>query len=204
MSEGDLLLMLPDDEVGDSALEALRAAGIVTGSGEFVSGVGLDALVARRVAADDVPIYVEHGIADIGVARSEVLYEADVGVYRPFTFTFGIHPIALIAPKGTTLAALGRRHLVRVGTGLSRYARDRFAGLGWQAELIRVRGSLRTAALLGLCDAVIDVVSDREALERDGLVVLEEFGTSEIKLIANRATNRQRMIVIEKLVERLR
>jgi ATP phosphoribosyltransferase len=204
MGDRDLLLMLPDDDVGDLALGAFRETGLFVGSGELLGGRALGAdLIARRVASADVPVYVDHGIADLGVARTEVLYEARVGVYRPHTFSVGAHPIALIAPAGTSLAALGRRHLVRVGTGLSQYARDRFAALGWRAELIHVQGSLRTAALLGLCDAVIDVVTDVDALERDGLVVLQELGRSEIKLIVNRATNRDRMLVIEQLVAKL-
>lgn len=200
MSDRDLLLMLPDDEVGDMVFSVFREAGLLTGSGEFVGG---DGIVARRVTPEDVPVYVDHGVADLGVARTEVLYEADVEVYRPFTFRQGSRRLALLAPEGTTLDALGRRHLVRIGTRLSRFARDRFAALGWQAELIRIRGSLRVAAQLGLCDAVIDVVADEEALAQDGLVVLEELGRSEVKLIANRATNHRRMLVIERLVERL-
>ena len=205
-----LRLALPRSIYGEQALDALQAVGLAGHEKDGPETPDSDAtallgcgLTIHWLHPDDIPIYVDHGVVDLGVARTEVLYEAGVMVYRPYTFPFGSRAVALITPTTSGLKDLARRPLVRVATRYRRFAKDRFAALGWTAELIPLAGSLHVAPGLGLVDAIIDVVEDDEDLARLGLHTVARLGETQVKLITNRASSSRRMHFIEKLVAHL-
>lgn len=213
--ERPLRMMLPRHALGQHVREAMGRAGLVLSQrlredGQMhvdddprvLSALGCP-LGSLTLAEEDIPIYVEHGVAEVGVVRAHLLHETDVEVYRPFTFDFEAGSLALVAPQTTTLEELASMPLQRVATRYRRFARDTFTGRGWNVELIPISAAVELAPLLGLADAVLMVVDDRRALERRGLHVVEEVGVCRAKLIANRAIGRHRMRVIERLIELL-
>lgn len=207
-SERPLRLILPEGPVGHQIWETLLAAGLPLQRQGHRSlhrcepareqlGVALELLVLHH---DDIPAYVEHGLADLGVASAEVLFEANAYVYRPYTFSFEQWPVVLAAPENTDLASLVRLHRLRVATRYRRLAREHFAGRGWPAEIIGLGGDPCQAVALGLASAALTVLRNPEVLEGYGLRVVEEVDRSQLKLIANRAASRTRMSLIERLV----
>ena len=210
-----LRLMLPGGALGAWTRDALHVSGLslshrLGGSGDFqeddseeirqVLGCSISSMT---LSESNIPIYVEHGIADLGVVRTHILHEAGVKVYRPFTFGFDAGELALVAREGVELDDLSARPFVRVATPWRRFARDIFASRGWNVELIHLGREVALAPLLGLADVVLMVVEDRRVLEQHGLAVVEPLGPMHAKLIANRATGRQRLRLIERLVSHL-
>lgn len=207
-----LRLVLPGGALGAWTRDALHTAGLTLSqrlhesgelhtddSGPIREALGC-ALSSISLPEADIPIYVEHGVVDLGVVRTHLLHEANVKVYRPFTFGFEAGEVALVARQGTEMAELRARPHVRIATPYRRFARGVFASLGWNVELIPLSSEVALAPVLGLADAVLMLVEDARALEDRGLVVLESLGPARAKLIANRATGHQRLRVIERLV----
>ncbi len=212
---GFLRLVLPDEALGAWTREALNAAGLslsqrLPGGRDFVLdddplivdwlGFGLASLTVHEA---DIPVYVEHGVADLGVARQHVLRERDARVYRPFTFSFEAGVMALVAPEGTELGKLVERPHLRVATPWRHTAQDFFASRGWNVELIALTQEVELAPLLGLADAVLMAVEDELALTRQGLAIVEPIAPCRAKLLANRATGRERLAQIARLVDLL-
>ena len=219
MSAGDvsrpLRLVLPGGALGAWTRDALHTSGLslshrLRASGEFQSDDSESirqvlgcALASMTLPENDIPIYVEHGVADLGVVRTHILHEAGVKVYRPFTFGFDAGELSLVAKEGIQMEDLAAKPFVRVATPWRRFARDVFASRGWNVELIHLSSEVALAPLLGLADAVLMVVEDRRVLHDHGLDVVESLGPMHAKLIANRATGRQRLRLIERLVSHL-
>lgn len=221
MSEGEeqtrpLRLVLPGGALGAWTRDALHSAGLTlshrlnesgelhTDDSEAIRAALGCSLASISLPEADVPIYVEHGVVDLGVVRTHLLHEADVKVYRPFTFGFEAGEVALVAREGVEMADLTARPYVRIATPYRRFARSVFASRGWNVELIPLSREVSLAPLLGLSDAVLMLVEDPRALADMGLAVVESLGPTRAKLIANRATGHGRIRVIERLVARLR
>ncbi len=218
MSESNLprlRLALPKGRLTERTLDFLRGVGLpieaeITRSRRLlhdISAATVEPLGCRLevllIKNTDVPVYVEHGVADIGVVGTDALYEADVEVYRPWTFPYGSCDIALAAPAGVDAGTLRRRPWLRVATKYKRYARDHFAGRGVSAEIIPLSGSVELAPTLGLADAILDLVETGQTLRENGLEVVEVVGRTEVKLIANRALSTPAAEAVERLILRL-
>jgi ATP phosphoribosyltransferase len=209
-----LRLALPKGRVLPPLQAALRAIGLelaedletsrrlVVPVAEGRSGLGFD-LEILLLKNQDVPIYVEHGVAEIGAAGTDLLYESGVSVFRPYTFPFASCRIVLAARQDQTLVELRRLPLLRVATKYVRYTRDHFARLGWPAEIIPLSGSVELAPVLGLADAIVDLSETGKTLRENGLGVLDVIGQSQLKLIGNRAMGRTTTRRVEQLVAAL-
>ncbi len=210
-----LRLVLPGGALGAWTRDAFHLVGLslshhLNESGEFHvddsdsihSALGCP-LASMTLPEADIPIYVEHGVADLGVVRTHILHEAGVGVYRPFTFGFDAGELALVARQGTTMQSLSARPFVRVATPWRQFARDVFASRGWNVELIHLSREVALAPILGLSEAVLMVVEDPRSLAERGLEVVESLGPMHAKLIANRASGRQSLQLINRLVNQL-
>ncbi|MBH24877.1 MAG: ATP phosphoribosyltransferase [Myxococcales bacterium] len=210
-----LRFALPKGRLQRRALAALRDAGLaipedVTETRKLILdvstytqdklGCGMELLLLKN---SDVPIYVEHGVADIGVAGTDSLYEADVRVYRPYTFPFGSCTIAIAGPTGLDYEALTQTPVLRVATKFRRFARDHFASQGIAAEIIPLSGSVELAPVLGLADVILDLVETGRTLREHKLHVLKPVGRTHIKLIANATLSHERLGHVERLVQLL-
>lgn len=161
-------------------------------------GCGLELLLLKN---SDVPVYVEHGVADIGVVGTDALYEADVHVYRPFTFPFGSCAISIAAPRGVTRDELYKRPNLRIATKYRRYARDHFTAQGLVTEIIPLSGSVELAPVLGLADAILDLVESGQTIRDNNLVIIETIEKTYVKLITNATIGSERMVFIDRLIQ---
>jgi ATP phosphoribosyltransferase len=155
----------------------------------------------------DVPTYVEHGAADIGITGKDVLLEqSEREVYELLDLGFG-HCRMVVAARqgddalGESLRRLGR---VRVATKYPRIAARHFADTGRQAEIVEVKGSVELAPLTGLVDGVVDLTASGRTLSENHLEVVEEIVECTARLIANPVAHKLKAAEIDSLVERIR
>jgi ATP phosphoribosyltransferase len=155
----------------------------------------------------DVPTYVEHGAADLGITGKDVLLEqAEREVYELLDLGFGRCTMVVAARAGDdalgeSLRRLGR---VRVATKYPRIAGDWFAGTGRQAEIVEVKGSVELAPLTGLVDGIVDLTASGRTLVENHLEVVEEIQVCTARLIANPVAHKLKADAIDALVGRMR
>ena len=158
------------------------------------------------VKAGDVPIYVESGAADLGVAGTDVLREANPDVLEPLELGYGACRLAVAAPRDAGYPVLAGGITPRVATKYPRLARQHFAALGRSVEIIEVGGSVEVAPLLGLSHWIVDLVDTGETLRANGLIEHETILRVSATLIANRASQKlkleRHLVVMERLSER--
>jgi ATP phosphoribosyltransferase len=155
----------------------------------------------------DVPTYVEHGAADLGITGKDVLLEqSEREVYELLDLGFGECRMVVAARAGDDALgeALRRLGRVRVATKYPRIASRWFAGTGRQAEIVEVKGSVELAPLTGLVDGIVDLTASGRTLAENGLEVTEEIGVCTARLIANPVAHKLKAREIDALVERIR
>src|SRR4051794_15636031 len=155
----------------------------------------------------DVPTYVEHGAADIGITGKDVLLEqSEREVYELLDLAFGTCRMVVAARAGADPLGepLRRRGSVRIATKYPRIASDHFTSTGRQAEIVEVKGSVELAPLTGLADAIVDLTATGTTLRENNLVEHEQIGTMTARLIANPVAHKLKAAEIDALVERLR
>jgi len=155
----------------------------------------------------DVPTYVEHGSADIGITGKDVLLEQEGrNVYELLDLGYGECRMVVAAreggdPIGDALRRLGR---VRVATKYPRVAARHFADTGRQAEIVEVKGSVELAPLTGLVDAIVDLTATGRTLDENGLKVTEEIALCTARLIANPVAHKLKAAQIDAIVGKVR
>jgi ATP phosphoribosyltransferase len=155
----------------------------------------------------DVPTYVEHGSADIGITGKDVLLEqSQRNVYELLDLGFGHCRMVVAAPEGgdpieSALRRLGR---VRIATKYPRIAAQHFAATGRQAEIVEVKGSVELAPLTGLVDGIVDLTATGTTLAENGLREVEEIETCTARLIANPVAHKLKADEIDVLVGKVR
>lgn len=149
---------------------------------------------------DDVPTYVEHGAADMGVCGRDVLRERESDLLVPLDLEIGRCKMIVAAPKD----AKPPSDLVRVATKYPQTAAAHFAARGVQAEIISLSGSVELAPLAGLADFIVDLVETGETLRQNGLEIVGEVATVSTVIAVNRASYKLRRAEIVELLERLR
>jgi ATP phosphoribosyltransferase len=155
----------------------------------------------------DVPTYVEHGAADIGITGRDVLLEqSDREVYELLDLGYGeCRMIVAVEDRSPGLdEPLRRLGRVRIATKYPRIASAHFAETGRQAEIVEVKGSVELAPLTGLVDGIVDLTATGRTLAENGLEVIEEIGTCTARLIANPVAHKLKAGEIDALVERIR
>jgi len=155
----------------------------------------------------DVPTYVEHGAADIGITGKDVLLEQpDRDVYELVDLGYGRCEMVVAARRGDDALAESLRRLgrVRVATKYPLVALQHFAETGRQAEIVQVNGSVELAPLTGLVDGIVDLTATGTTLRENDLVVREELFVSTARLIANPVAHKLKAAAIDDVLERLR
>jgi len=155
----------------------------------------------------DVPTYVEHGSADIGITGKDVLLEqSQRNVYELLDLGYGQCRMVVAAreggdPIGDALRRLGR---VRIATKYPRVAAAHFTDTGRQAEIVEVKGSVELAPLTGLVDGIVDLTATGRTLAENHLRVVEEIGVCTARLIANPVAHKLKAEEIDRIVEGIR
>jgi ATP phosphoribosyltransferase len=203
-----LTIAVPRGALLDGALDLLDALGIDTAEVRSNDRKLLfeDAgIVTMRPS--DVPTYVEHGSADLGITGKDVLLEqSNRNVYELLDLGFGRCRMVVAAPEGgdpigSALRRLGR---VRIATKYPRIAEAHFSFTGRQAEIVEVKGSVELAPLTGLVDGVVDLTATGTTLAENGLRVVEEIEVSTARLIANPVAHKLKADRIDSIVGRVR
>jgi len=154
----------------------------------------------------DVPTYVEHGAADVGITGKDVLLEqAHREVYELLDLGFGRCRMIVAQPEGPDALAesLTRLGVVRVATKYPVIAARHFNDTGRQAEIVEVKGSVELAPLIGLVDAIVDLTASGATLQENRLAEREEIGVCTARLIANPVAHKLKAAAVDDLVGRL-
>ena len=137
------------------------------------------------VRASDVPTYVQYGAADIGVAGKDILMEhGGDGLYEPVDLGIAACRLMVAGRAGEAEPPHGRR---RIATKYVHTTRRYYADKGEQVEIIKLYGSMELAPLMGLADAIVDVVDTGNTLRANGLEPQEHIADISSRLVVNRA-----------------
>ena len=191
----------------DSALALLARAGI---------RLSEDAINSRRLALmdetgryrfifvkpADVPVYVEHGIADCGVVGRDVLLESEADLLLPLDL--GIARCRIVVAAADPEAMTKVQGMIRVATKYSQIASAHFGARGIPVEIIQLSGSVELAPALGLADVIVDLVETGETLRENGLTVVEEIAESTGRLVVNRASYQLKTNEVMQLLDALK
>ena len=207
MSAG-LTIEVPRGALFAETLELLDRLGVETGEVRSNDRKLLFAeagIVTMRPS--DVPTYVEHGAADIGITGKDVLLEqSDREVYELLDLGFGRCTMVVAAREGDDALGESLRRLssVRIATKYPRIASRWFAESGRQADIVEVKGSVELAPLTGLVDGIVDLTATGRTLVENHLEVVEEIEVCTARLIANPVAHKLKAGAIDALVERIR
>lgn len=149
----------------------------------------------------DVPVYVEYGVADLGIVGRDILLEMLPDVHQPLDLKFGFCQIVVAAMK--EYQPNGSREGVstlRVATKYPRLTAEHFTKRGLPVEIITLSGSIELAPVLGLADCVVDLVQTGLTLKQNGLKILEVIDKSTARLVVNRAAYQLRRQEISRLL----
>ncbi|AKJ94212.1 ATP phosphoribosyltransferase catalytic subunit [Thioalkalivibrio versutus] len=154
------------------------------------------------VRATDVPTYVQHGAASIGVAGKDVLMEhGAAGLYEPLDLHIAECRLMLAGRPGQQPDPQQR---LRIATKFVNITQNYFAQQGRQVDIIKLYGSMELAPLVGLADYIVDLVDTGNTLKANGLEPLELITPISSRLIVNQAAMKMRHRTIQNLVEGLR
>ena len=152
------------------------------------------------VKPSDVAIYVERGAADVGVAGKDILLEYAPDVYELLDLNTGVCRMAVAAKKDFRD---NPERTLRVATKFTRIAREYYAGLGRDIDIIHLNGSIELAPILGLSDVIVDIVETGKTLLENDLEPLETIVPISARLIANKASFKFKSAQIEAIQEGL-
>lgn len=152
---------------------------------------------------DDVPTYVEHGAADIGVIGKDVLMEAQKDVYELLDLGFGRCHLMMAVPKDKKRAKLTDYTHTRVATKFPNVAKQFFTSKGMQMEYIKMNGSIELGPIVGLSESIVDIVETGTTLRENNLDEIAFIAKASARLIANRASFKLKFDRISKLVKAL-
>ncbi len=190
-----ITIALSKGRIFDETLPLLNAAGIRTSedpdkSRKLILGTNKRDVRLIIVRASDVPTYVQYGGADMGVAGKDVLDEqGGQGLYQPLDLGIARCRMMVAVREGFDYAtAVKQGARLRVATKYVQTAREHFAAKGVHVDLIKLYGSMELAPLVGLADAIVDLVSTGGTLKANHLVAVEEIAQISSRLIVNPAS----------------
>ena len=205
-----ITIALSKGRIYDETLPLLAAAGIVPQSGSdadrrLIIPTNQDGLRVILVRAADVPTYVQYGAADLGVAGRDLLVEhGGRGLYQPLDLGIARCRLVVAAPEAFVYAAAVRKGArLRVATKYLQTAREHFAAKGVHVDLIKLYGSMELAPLVGLSDAIVDLVDTGNTLRANRLIVVEEILPVSSRLIVNPASLKSKRARVLPLIEAL-
>jgi ATP phosphoribosyltransferase len=155
----------------------------------------------------DVPTYVEHGAADVGITGKDVLLEqADREVYELLDLGYGRCRMVVAGLDGEDRVGESLRRLgsFSVATKYPRIAAEWFSETGRPARIVEVKGSVELAPLAGLADAIVDLTASGRTLAENNLVEREEITICTARLIANPVSHKLKAAAIDSLLARIR
>ncbi len=148
----------------------------------------------------DVPAYVEHGAADLGIVGKDVIVEQGKDVFEMVDLGYGYCRFVVAIPAAMQPISLKDLNYKRVATKFPRVAESFFRQQGVQVEIIELHGNIELAPLMGLSDIIVDIVSSGRTLRENNLVELVSIMDSTTRLIGNRVSFRTKYHIIKPLL----
>lgn len=200
-----LTIAMPKGRIFEEAVELLRAANYqlppeFDDSRKLIIEVEEEQLQFILAKPMDVPTYVEHGVADLGIAGKDVMLEEERDVYELLDLKISACYLAVAGLPNTKMNDVAPR----VATKYPKVAAAYFREQGEQVEIIKLNGSIELAPLIGLTDRIVDIVSTGRTLKENGLVEYEKIVDITSRLIVNPVSYRMKDERISEMVSRLR
>ncbi|MFA7280364.1 MAG: ATP phosphoribosyltransferase [Sterolibacterium sp.] len=203
-----ITIALSKGRIFEETLPLLAAAGIVPSenpesSRKLIIATNRNEVRVVIVRASDVPTYVQYGAADLGIAGKDVLLEhGGMGLYQPLDLQIAKCRMCVAVPAGFDYAAAVRSGArLRVATKYINTAREHFATKSVHVDLIKLYGSMELAPLVGLADAIVDLVSSGSTLKANNLVAVEDIMPISSRLVVNQAALKMKREVLQPLIE---
>ena len=190
------------------ALRLLSRAGLARLNAEelgrqlMVERAGVRVILVRPA---DVPAYVDHGAADLGIVGKDILWESPGAHYELLDLRFGGCSMVLAVPVASKLDGPETwPPQLRVATKYPRTASAWFESRGQAVEVVQLHGSVELAPQVGLVDAIVDLTATGRTLKENRLRIAATLGTSTARLIANQASLKMRTAAVQAAVAKLR
>jgi len=203
-----ITLALSKGRIFDETLPLLAAAGIEVledpeKSRKLILPTNQSDVRVVLVRATDVPTYVEHGGADLGVTGKDTLIEhGGQGLYQPLDLNIARCRVSVAVRADFDYASAVRQgSRLRVATKYTTIARDFFAAKGVHVDLIKLYGSMELAPLTGLADAIVDLVSTGNTLKANHLVEVERIMDISSRLVVNQAALKLKQARLRPLID---
>lgn len=203
-----ITLALSKGRIFDETLPLLEAAGVrplenPETSRKLIIGTSRADVRLIIVRASDTPTYVQYGAADLGIAGKDVLLEhGGTGLYQPLDLRIAACRMMVAVPKDFDYErAVQQGARLRVATKYLQTAREHFGAKGVHVNLIKLYGSMELAPLVGLADAIVDLVSTGGTLRANNLVAVEEILPVSARLIVNQAALKLKRGAIQPLLD---
>jgi len=184
-----IILALPKGRILDEAAAVFARAGydlsaVFGDNRKLVHDCGLVRVLVLRNS--DVPTYVAHGAADVGVVGSDVLEEEGRDLYEPLDLGIGRCRMIVAERADQRIDPRTHSHL-RIATKYPRTTRAYLHQRGVTAEVIALSGAIELGPLTGLCDRIVDITQTGETLRQNGLVEVDTIGEVSSRLVINPA-----------------
>ena len=204
----DITIALSKGRIFEDTAPLLKAAGIVAlddpeSSRKLILSTNRANVRLIIVRASDVPTYVQYGAADLGIAGKDVLHEhGGSGLYQPLDLNIARCRMMVAVPEGFDYeSAVQQGARLRIATKYVQTAREHFAGKGVHVDLIKLYGSMELAPLVGLADAIVDLVSSGNTLKANNLKAVEEIMPISARLIVNQASLKLKRDIIQPVLD---
>ena len=203
-----ITLALSKGRIFDETLPLLKAAGIEVledpeTSRKLILPTNHAGVRVVLVRATDVPTYVEHGGADLGVTGKDTLIEhGGQGLYQPLDLKIAKCRMSVaVRADYDYVSAVRSGSRLKVATKYTSIAREFFAQKGVHVDLIKLYGSMELAPLTGLADAIVDLVSTGSTLKANHLIEVERIMDISSRLVVNQASLKLKQAPIRAIIE---
>ncbi len=201
-----LTIALTKGRILSQTLPLLEEAGVtplesVEESRKLIFPTTMDGVSLVILRGSDVPTYVRHGAADVGVVGKDLLMESgDQGLYEVLDLEIAR---CRLMTAGKAKSRAGYAAKIRVATKFVNVARAHYSSRGIQPNIIKLYGAMELAPIMDLADEIVDIVDTGNTLRANGMEPLESIADISSRLIVNKASMRTRNQIIATLVERL-
>jgi ATP phosphoribosyltransferase len=203
-----ITIALSKGRIFDDTAPLLKAAGVVAlddpeTSRKLILATNHSDVRLIIVRASDVPTYVQYGAADMGIAGKDVLLEhGGSGLYQPLDLHIACcRMMVAVRDDFDYESAVRQGARLRVATKYLHMAREHFAEKGMHVDLIKLYGSMELAPLVGLADAIIDLVSSGNTLKANHLKAVEEIVPISARLVINQAALKLKRETIQPMLD---
>lgn len=204
-NDQEIIIALTKGRILKETLPLFAAAGIepledISKSRKLIFETNQPDVKLLVIRGSDVPTYVQHGAADIGVSGKDMLLEVDgADLYEPLDLNIAKCRLMTAGKVGKEMPK-GR---VRVATKFVNIAKQHFAAKGQQADIIKLYGAMELAPIMDLADLIVDIVDTGNTLKANGMEPLDHIADVSSRLVVNKAAMKRKHQRIQDLIEKL-